>query len=166
MDEQTRLLTLAHLKNGTKPADVSDLMGITYAAVLKLRKELKVAEEKNTILQLFSLDEAAVEILLESVKKQLKPAIEAFGIGELVEEQVQDLSDRVDGGSALNQELQQAGSALANKITQAAIGASSADTVLSLAKALCELQRAFFGDSSGGGPGAIPATSFEKHLRP
>jgi len=163
MDEQVRLLTLAHLKNGMKPADAGELMGISYAACLKLRKELLAAEQKDKILQLFQLDKAALAILLESVTKQLTPAIEAFGIGELVEEEVKDLSDRVDGGSLLNQELQSAGSALANKIKQAATISNSADTVLSLAKALCELQRAFYGD--GQGAGALPATSFEKHLR-
>jgi len=165
MDEHTRLLALAHLENGTKPADAAELTGISYAAALKLRKELEAARQKDRILDLFQLDKAALSILLESVTKQLTPAIEAFGIGELVEEEVHDLKDRVDGGSLLNQELQQAGSALANKITQTAMLANNADTVLSLAKALCELQRAFFGDKGGNTPGAIPATSFEKHLR-
>jgi hypothetical protein len=165
MDEQTRLLTLAHLKNGTKPADAADLMGISYATCLKLRKELEAAEKKNKILQLFSLDEAALDILLESVTKQLKPAIEAFDIGELVEVEVQDLKERVDGGSLLNQELQSAGSALANKIKQTATIATSADTILSLAKALCELNNSFFGEGKGNSVGALPATSFEKHLR-
>ena len=163
MDEQVRLLTLAHLKNGMKPADAAELMGISYAATLKLRKELHAAEEKDKILSLFKLDKAALEILLESVTKQLTPAIEAFGIGELVENEVKDLSDRVDGGSLLNQELQEAGSALANKIKLTATVATSADTVLSLAKALCELQNAFCGQT--GSIGALPATSFEKHLR-
>jgi hypothetical protein len=163
MDEQSRLLTLAHLKNGMKPADAAELTGISYAATLKLRKELEAADKKDKILQLFQLDKAALNILLESVTKQLTPAIEAFGIGELVEEEVRDLSDRVDGGSLLNQELQNAGSALANKIRQAGAISNSADTILSLAKALCELQRAFYGD--GRSAGALPATSFEKHLR-
>lgn len=163
MDEQVRLLTLAHLKNGMKPADAAELMGISYAATLKLRKELLAAEKKDKILQLFQLDKAALEILLDSVTKQLTPAIEAFGIGEAVEGEVQNLTERIDGGSMLNQELQEAGSALANKIKLTATVATSADTVLSLAKALCELQNAFMGDK--GGVGALPATSFEKHLR-
>ena len=163
MDEQTRLLTLAHLKNGMKPADAADVMGISYAATLKLRKELLAAEEKDKILSLFKLDKAALEILLESVTKQLIPAIEAFNIGEAVEGEVQDLTDRIDGGSLLNQELQSAGSALANKIKLTATVANNADTVLALAKALCELQRAFMGET--GGVGALPATSFERHLR-
>ena len=75
MDEQTRLLTLAHLKNGKKPADAAEITGITYASALKLRKELHAAEEKNVIQELFNLSDASLEILLESVRKQLKPAI-------------------------------------------------------------------------------------------
>jgi len=163
MDEQVRLLTLAHLQNGIKPADTAELTGISYAACLKLRKELHAAEKQDKILQLFKLDKAALEILLNSVTKQLTPAIEAFGIGELVENEVQDLSDRIDGGSALNQELQKAGSQLATKIIQTAVTATTAETVLSLAKALCELQRAFFGD--GKATGTLPITSFERHLK-
>jgi len=164
MDEQTRLLALAHLKNGKKPADTADVMGISYAATLKLRKELLAAEERDKILELFQLDKAALGILLESVSKQLKPAIEAFDIGKEVEGEVEDLSKRIDGGSLLNQELQQAGSALANKITSVATVATSADTIMSLAKALCELQNAFAGERTSG-IGALPATSFEKYLR-
>lgn len=165
MDEQTRLLALAHLKNGKKPVDTADIMGISYAACLKLRKELLAAEKRDKILELFDLDKAALGILLESVSKQLQPAIEAFNIGEAVEGEVQDLSKRIDGGSLLNQELQQAGSALANKITSVATVATSADTIITLAKALCELQTAFYGNSNNNSVGALPATSFEKHLR-
>jgi hypothetical protein len=164
MDEQTRLLSLAHLKNGKKPADTAELMGISYAACLKLRKELLAAEKRDRILDLFNLDKAALGILLDSVSKQLKPAIEAFDIGKAVEGEVEDLSKRIDGGSLLNQELQEAGSALANKITSVATVATNADTIMALAKALCELQNAFCGKTNNG-VGALPATSFEKHLR-
>ncbi len=162
MDEQTRLLTLAHLQNGMKPADTADLMGISYAACLKLRKALKSAVEKDKIHQLFALDKAALEILLESVTQQLIPAIDAFDIGDLVEGEVQSLTERIDSGSVLNKELQDAGKALANKIKLTGAISTSADTILSLAKALCELQRAFNGDNSGAG---LPVTSFEAHLR-
>ena len=165
MDEQTRLLTLAHLKNGKKPADAAEITGITYASALKLRKELHAAEEKNVIQELFNLSDASLEILLESVRKQLKPAIEAFGVGELVEIEVEDLTKGIKGGKLLNQEFQATASTLANKITQAALISSSADTILQLSKALCELQNAFFGSSAAPAATNLPATSFEQHLR-
>ena len=164
MDEPTRLLTLAHLKNGTKPADVAELTGVSYAAALKLKKELYAAEERNAVLQLFKLDKAALEILLDSVRKQLTPAIEAFGIGELVDSEVQTITNGVEGGKLLNQELQDSASAIANKITSAALTANSAETILQLSKALCELQRAFFGNDSAPS-GNLPISSFEQHLR-
>ena len=165
MDEQTRLLTLAHLKNGKKPADAAEITGVTYASALKLRKELHAAEEKNAVQTLFNLSDASLEILLESVRKQLKPAIEAFGVGELVEIEVEDLTKGIEGGKLLNQEFQHTASTLANKITSAALVSNNADTILSLAKALCELQNAFFGSSSNPAATHLPATSFEQHLR-
>ncbi len=165
MDEQVRLLTLAHLKNGKKPADAAELTGVTYAAALKLRKELHAAEERDRILELFKLNEAALEILLESVRKQLMPAIEAFGVGELVEKEITELTESIKGGKLLNQNFQDSARALSNKITQAALTSNNAETILSLAKALCELQRAFFGSDNGGGSANLPATSFEQHLR-
>jgi hypothetical protein len=164
MDEQTRLLTLAHLKNGKKPAEAAELTGVTYAVALKLRKELHAAEERNNILELFKLNDAALEILLQSVRKQLMPAIEAFNVGELVEDEIHNLTNSIDGGKLLNQEFQSAAKALAIKITQAAVISNNADTVLSLAKALCELQRAFFGAETVPA-GTLPTTSFEQHLK-
>lgn len=164
MDEQTRLLALAHLKNDTKPADVADIVGISYASALKLKKELHAAEQRSTVLQLFKLDKAALNILLESVKKQLTPAIEAFDVGELVNEEVDKITNGVDGGKLLNQEFQDSASAIANKITTAALTASNAETILLLSKALCELQRAFFGNDSGP-QSNLPISSFEQHLR-
>lgn len=165
MDEKTRLLTLAHLKNGLKPAIAADRTGVSYGAALKLKKELKAAEEKNKIQQLFDLDKASLEILLESVTKELVPAIEAFDIGPQVEEQTHILTKELNGASVLNDELQNAGLALANKIKQAAAVSANADTILALSQALCELQTAFFGNTINTNA-TLPASSFEKHLRP
>ncbi len=164
MDEQTRLLTLAHLKNGKKPAEAAELTGVTYALALKLRRELQEAEKRNKVIDLFKLNKAALEILLESVRKQLTPAIEAFGIGELVEQEIDDLTSSIDGGKLLNQEFQASAKILANRITTIALTINNADTILALAKALCELQRAFFGQDTNASA-HLPATSFEQHLR-
>jgi len=160
MDEQTRLLALAHLRNGTKPADVAELMGISYGAALKLRKELHAAEQNDRILELFKLDEAALEILLKSVTQQLTPAIEAFGIGELVEEEVHKLASGINGASLLSEELQDAARALTKKITTAAVIATNSDTIFQLSKALVELQGAFKSSDIS----SLAQTSFEKHL--
>lgn len=164
MDEQTRLLTLAHLHNGKKPADVAELTGVSYASALKLRKELHAAEQRDRIHDLFKLDKAALNILLDSVRKQMVPAIEAFDVGDQVEREVDALADGINGAQVLDKQLQQSASAIANKITSVAMAANNADTLLSLSKALCELQRAFFAPDSASSHN-IPLTSFEQHLK-
>ena len=165
INEQTRILALAHLHNGMKPADVGELVGISYASALKLRKELHAAQEKDQILELFKLNEAALGLLMEGVKKQLTPAIEAFGVGELVEEETTHITNGIESGKLLDQEFQDSARALSNKIMLASVSANNADTLLTLSKALCELQRAFFGNDLGAGGSNLPLSTFEQHLR-
>jgi len=164
IDAQTRLLALAHLKNGKKPADTADITGITYAAALKLKKELHAAEEKNATLELFQLNDVALGILLESVKQQLMPAIDAFNVAEQVDKEVQTLTNGIAGGKLLNEDFQESARAIANKITTVALSSSSSESILNLSKALCELQNAFFGKETVPS-GNLPMSSFETHLR-
>lgn len=167
MDNHVRLLTLAHLHMGKTPTEASDLVeDCSYTGALKLKKALMEAEDSATVLDLFNLEEAALGILMDSVKKQLTPAIEAFGVGELVEAQVHELSASIKGGQQLNQEFQGAASALANKIKQAAVISNNSDTVLQLAKALVELQNSFFGAGAHGtGQGQVGVADFERFLK-
>ena len=164
MDTQTRLLALAHLKNGKKPSDTAEITGITYAAALKLKKELHAAEEKNAILSLFQLNEAALEILLSSVRQQLMPILEAFDVEDQIDGEIQTITNGVSGGKLLNEDFQASARAISNKITTVALTANNAETILSLAKALCELQQAFFGKETVPS-GNLPMSSFEQHLR-
>lgn len=167
MDEQTRLLCLAHLQNGIKPAEAAEKVGVSYGTALKLKKQLHDAEQRDKILELFRLDKAALEILLESVEKQLEPAIDAFGIGELVKAETHELAEGITGGQMLNTELQESATTLSRKIGSVAAASNNAETILSLAKALCELQKAFFGSDNpmGNGAAGLPISSFEQHLR-
>ena len=167
MDDHTRLLTLAHLHMGKTPTEASDAVpDCSYTGALKLKKALMAAEDSSTVLDLFNLEEAALEVLMESVKKQLMPAIEAFGVGELVEEQTKELTKSIHGGQQLNIEFQSAASELANKIKQAAVISNNADTVLSLAKALVELQNSFFGQGAmGAGSASSSVLDFERYLK-
>ena len=101
---------------------------------------------------------------MNSVEKQLTPAIEAFGIGDLVTQEVSNLTNGIEGGKLLNEEFQESARAISSKITTVALTATNAETILSLSKALCELQKAFFG-SDMNNSAHLPATSFEQHLR-
>ena len=165
LNNQTRLIVLAHLKNGNKPADIAETMDISYSTVLKLKRELKEAEDRNAVLELFKLDEAALEILLEGVKDKLAPLADAFKVGELVTAELNDIKEEVKGGKLLSEELQDTASTLANQIKFAALAnASQADTLLILAEALCKIQNAFFTSNNTVAPN-LPLSSFEQHLK-
>jgi hypothetical protein len=164
MNEQTRLLALAHLKDGKKPAEVASILDISYATALKLKKELIAAEEKDTVLSLFNLNDAALGILLESVRKQLRPAIDAFNIGPEIEGEVTRLTNGIEGGKALQQELQESASVLSGRITMIALTSTNAETVLLLSEALCNIQKTFF-QSNMSPVSGLPMSSFEQHLR-
>ena len=87
-------------------------------------------------------------------------------MGELVDEEVTKLANGIEGAKILNTDLQTAASAVANRISQVAIGATNAETLVSLSKALAELNSSFFPQTNQlpGANGAAPS-SFEKHLR-
>lgn len=147
MDESTRLLALAHLHLGKTPTQVSDeLDGVSYARALKLRKELTAAEESATVNELFELDAVALEMLIEAVKKKAEPAIEAFGVD--MDKEVAIIREGVQGGQQLDLEFQSAADALAHRIKILATTANSAETLITLAKALAELQTAFYGQGA------------------
>lgn len=165
MDEQTRLLALARFKHDASATDVSNELGITYARALKLRKELKEAEENDAIRELFNLPEDALAILLEAVKDNVAPAIEAFALEGELEEAVEDITKGVQGAKLLDTALQDAAKALANKIQVAAATANNTETLLNLAKALAELNNSFFGSSSSATQGVPGLPSPESGLQ-
>lgn len=163
MDQQTRLVALAHLHNGLKPADAAERTGISYASALKLKKELNRAKEKNAILDLFELNKAALDILLNGVKQQLMPIAEDIDAVEALDGEIQTITKGIEGGKLLNEDFQDAARAIANKIAVSATTTNSAESVLHLSKALCELQNAFF--SREATPAShLPMSTFEEHL--
>jgi hypothetical protein len=165
LNNQTRLTILAHLKNGHKPADISEAMKVSYSTVLKLKRELKEAEERNAVLELFKLDETALEILLEGVKDRLAPIADAFQVGELVTTELDNIKKDVKGGKLLSEKLQDTAFTLAHQVELAALGnANHADTLLILAEALCKIQNAFFTSNNTVAPN-LPMSSFEQHLK-
>ena len=161
MDHKIRLLTLAHLKNGKTPSEVSELIDVSYAQAMMLNKHLAEAEAADTEEELFDMSEQAIDILVKSVGENTLPALEVFNIGEALAEATQTLITKEDG---LDSKTNDAAVAIANKITQAAVLATNPDTLVTLTEALCKLQLTFFG-SSDSGSGATGPGSFESFLR-
>lgn len=144
MIEQTRLLALARLKVGVKPIVVSEECGISYSQALKLKKDLADAEEKNTMAELVRMDDAAFEVLLDTVRTQLADPAKALGLTEELEGELMSLTEGMTSNKKLEKELVDAAAVLATKIRQMAVLANNSDTVLVLAEALAKLQSSFF----------------------
>jgi len=167
MDESTKLGAFAHLKNGLTPAEVSDLMPeVSYAQALRLRKELVAAEETNTLNQLFNMEDAAIELLLEAVQQKLSEPAEVLESANLVPAEINRIAQGVAGAQKLDVSAQQAAEAILLKIKLVAPMTANSETLVSLADALCKIQVAFFGPAGGpAGSDSNSPGSFEKYLR-
>lgn len=145
IEEKTKILALAHLKMGKKPKEVSELLEISYAQALKLNKELIKAEQQNRVQDLFDLEEAALETLLEKVSDDLTPALHVLeGDVETLDNVLTTVGQNVEGMQLLEKELTDAAIQLAKKITAQAVATSGTDSLLILTDALAKLQTAFF----------------------
>ena len=81
---------------------------------------------------------------------------------------LEETQNRLQG--TLQTELQGTAVTISNKIRQAAVIANNPDTVLTLAKALCEIQESFFGAGgahagSHGSLGEMSVDEFERYLK-
>lgn len=164
-EEKTRLLALAHLKLDKKPKEVAELLDISYAKVVRWRKELEEAERRQSVTDLFNLDEATLETVLEAAKNELEPSALQLSTKEALEGELQSIRSGVKGGQELEVELQKTALTLTNRISTLAAGATQAETVVMLAKALSDLQTSFFAKGTNVQVNNFGGDSFEEYLR-
>lgn len=172
MTQKERLIALAYLHQGKTPREVETLCpGVSYPQALRLRKELASAVEANTLNELFNLEEAALETLLESVEDELKEAAEVM-TGDLMplNNALDSIESRIKESKLLELELAKAGQTLARQIERHSVIVNSPESLLALAEALAKLQTAYFKNSNiqianiNNQNGENPAGSFEDLL--
>lgn len=165
LDEKTKLLALAYLKTEKAPREVSDLLNISYASALKLKKELMKAETSGNLHTLFNLEEAALQTLLEKVQDDLSDSVELLaGDTTVLEGEVGRLGSSLVGASVLEKELQDAAVLITKQISIATLTVSSTDGLLTLAEALAKLHSSFFAKGANVQVNNING-SFEKYLQ-
>jgi len=143
--EHNKIVTLARLKNGEKPKDISTMMDVPYATVLKWNKELIKAEHQDRVHELFNLDEAILDKLLATVSTDLEGIASLLGTEvDAVKEGVVELKGQLSGLSLLEAQLQDSAMTVAKQIGAQAITATSSDTLCILADALAKLNTSFF----------------------
>lgn len=161
-EERARLLALAHLKNEVEPADIEQLTGVSHAACLKLRRELREAEAENTVDDLFGISNDAIEILVKSVLNHQVPMIEPYPIAEVIKD-VDTITRIKSSEELLKEDTYKATRALINKIQTVAAISTNVDTIVGLAEALAKLNDSFFPhDKTASGQSTLE--SFERFL--
>lgn len=144
-DHKNKLIALAYLKNGGKPREIAEKLGLTYQAVLNYRKELEKAEKDNSVAELFSLEEAALQALIDAVEDELSPAVETLtGEIEPLQTSLTNISNQANSSKLLEEQLNTSATHLAKQIQAKAIVSSNPETLLMLAEALAKLQSSFF----------------------
>lgn len=146
INQKVKLIALAHLKNGKKPREVSELLeDISYSMALKLKKDLEEAEANNSLLDLFSLDEATLDTLIENVQAELSEPVQTL-TGEIqpLRDSLDSISEKAVSARLLEEQLNKSAITLARQIEARAIVSMSSDSLCELAEALAKLQSAFF----------------------
>lgn len=169
LDEKDKLIALGYLYQGKSPKEVEEIChNVSYAQALRLKKDLEEAKKTDSIGELFDLEEAALESLLENVKGEIGQAAEIMtGDTVRLDGELDTISRNVQGMQILESEMSEAAAAIVKQIKAHAVSTKNIDNLVMLAEALSKLQTAFFKNSS------IQianfnneGSSFEKYLKP
>lgn len=150
ISDSDRLACLAYLYQGKEPKEIPELLpGVSYAQALRLKKELIQAEEDKTVGELFSLSDAARDILLEQTKNLINAkGITVEGVVLTADELIDELQDDIQATKILKAELAQAGTEVVRKIKLLAKSTNSSEVLLNLAEALAKMQASYFRTAS------------------
>lgn len=167
LNDRTKLIALAHLKNSESPTEVAKRpeLDISYSQALKLSKQLVEAEKRNTVLELFNMEEAALETLLNTVSQELVLTGEILGVESSANTAANGLAKQLNGLDLLESEFQSAAIEIARNLKLQALASSEINTLLTAAEALSKLQTAFFAKGTNVQVNNINADGFEKYLQ-
>ena len=132
MDNQEKYEVIAKLQNGVAPRVISDLLDVSYGAVLKLRREFEQAKADGTVDQLLDMEKLVVDNASEIL--ETLPA---------VNEAVSELSDKIDGLGQLSLELQSTATLINTRVRSFMLSINSVSELEILTDVLCKLQTSF-----------------------
>lgn len=164
IDEKTRLIILAKLANGEDYKDVAEQLDIGSGHILRLAKQLKQAQDKGAVQDLFRLPEDRISFLMEAVKNSLLDQIPMLDEKELSGE-IDSLSSSVRGLGLLEADVQECARLLVTRIKMATAVNTEVGTLYTLVEALTKIQSAFFGKGTVVNLNNISGDQFGRYLR-
>lgn len=163
LSEQTKLIALAYLKQGMKPKEVAEEANMSYSQALKLSKQLVEAERRDAVLELFNVEEAVMDQLLEAVKNN--DDLLSILPQETLSGELETFKEAANGLGMLDREMQDTALELTKRIKILAVTSTNADTISSLSESLAKLQTAFFAKGANVQVNNFNSAEYEKYLR-
>lgn len=132
-DEKKFYTAVSRMDAGQEPKQVASDLDVSYATVIRWRREYVAAKEQGKLDQLLDLDKLAIELAIESspTAGKLMPELKA-------------VAKKVEGLQVLQEQFQATALFLNSQIKTRAASAESTGEVLDLVEGLCNLQNAFF----------------------
>ncbi len=136
----SKYLALVRLFEDEDPKEISTDLNISYATVLRYKRELRLAQDEGKVNSLLAKEQGVLENMAQAAVCDL-PA-------ELVEgelEEAKSLVKGVLGLKRLEEDLQHTAHDINTRIRIMVGTAEGVGEVVELTEALCKLQNAFFG---------------------
>jgi hypothetical protein len=141
-DEKKFYTAVTRMESGVEPQKVADALDVSYATVLRWRREYQAAKEQGKLGELLDLDKLALEMTFEVA------AGNATLSGEVLNPAIDDLAKNVNGLQSLQTQFQNTAVFLNQQIKSRAASLDHTSELVELTTALCSLQNAFFNKNS------------------
>ena len=135
-----KYLALIRLFENEEPRLIATDLDISYATVLRYKRELSIAQDEGKVNSLLAQEQGALDNMAQAAVCDLP---EELVEGELME--AEKLVKGVLGLKRLEEGLQQTAHVINNRVRLMCGTAEGVGEIVELTEALCKLQNAFFG---------------------
>lgn len=140
MSEQTKFEIITRLLNGENASDLSASTGVSYPTILRYKRELKEAQENDSVEKLVGLEKSVLTELIGEVKKKAESTM----LMPIVEDMLEKVEINASTLVNLQDEFKHTASVLNTRIRLATAVVTHVSELEVLTDALCKLQNAFF----------------------
>ncbi len=134
---------VSRLLNGELAHDIAKSEETSYAIVMRHKRELKLAQENDSLHELLNIDKALLNDLLETIKAKVPTELK-----DLADDVIDGITRSANTLEVLSIELQLTAQAINKRIRSTVLVAQHASDIDSLTESLCKLQNAFFNKST------------------
>lgn len=137
-EDEVLYAALSRIENGDEPKDIADALSVSYATVLRWKREYVEAKESGQVSQLYNVD----RLILAKAAEQIDAPL------ELRESSVERIKTGLSGLDMLDSNLQNTALYMLGRIKSLAASAQHTSEIVELTGAICDLRNAFFNKNS------------------